>query len=31
MLDGSSLMQQQRLELAFLNVIESVKHHGQEL
>lgn len=31
MLDGSSLMQQQGLELAFLNVVEGVKHHGQEL
>lgn len=30
-LDGGSLVQQQRLELAFLDVIEGVKHHGQEL
>lgn len=30
-LDGSSLVQQQRLELALLDVIEGVEHHGQEL
>lgn len=31
MLDGGSLMQQQRLELAFLDVIEGVEHHSQKL
>lgn len=30
-LDGGSLMQQQRLELAFLNVVEGVEHHSQKL
>lgn len=30
-LDGSSLVQQQRLELALFDVIEGVEHHGQEL
>lgn len=30
-LDGGALMQQQRLELAFLNVIEGVEHDGQKL
>lgn len=31
MLDGGSLMQQQRLELVLFDVIEGVEHHGQEL
>lgn len=31
MLDGGSLVQQQGLELAFLDVIEGVEHHGQKL
>lgn len=30
-LDGGSLVQQQGLELAFLNVVEGVKHHSQKL
>lgn len=30
-LDGGSLVQQQRLELVFLDVIEGVKYHGQKL
>lgn len=31
MLDGGSLVQQQRLELVLFDVIEGVEHHGQEL
>lgn len=30
-LDGGSLMQQQRLELALLDVTEGIEHHSQEL
>lgn len=31
MLDGRALVQQQRFELAFLDVIEGVEHYSQEL
>lgn len=30
-LNGGPLVQQQRLELVLFDVIEGVKHHGQEL